>query len=310
MQGVYGPRKFVSQYLVHQALLGHPVKPVKRGRGDDHREMGFPSGTRAGMAGMVMRVINDLERDRVERVAQFTFYGFRHGHSAYLTPHCFNCWIDHNSPMDEYNAYGTEARWQQEPESRTCDWPDCEHEGEHKAPRNRENLRDYLWFCLDHVREYNKSWNYLDGIDSEELRAMQWSSATWNRPTWPLNDRVKHNAGRDATTQAEHIRDAADQFRDSQDPGTLSAEDLAEFASRARLTPEDRLALDVLGLKATATLRDVKKRYKQLVKRFHPDANGGAPDSAETRKESEDQLRMIIAAYSHLVKSPHLTNST
>ena len=87
-------------------------------------------------------------------------------------------------------------------------------------------------------------------------------------------------------------------------------EDYFETSSSRRLLPEDRDALKVLGLKSTATLQDVKKRFKQLVKRFHPDANGGAINTAQNDDPAQDQLREVIAAYSHLVKSSNLTNST
>ena len=218
--------------------------------------------------------------------------------------------------MDDDKSYSGQYRWAQEPAAdRLCDWPDCDGHGQHRAPKSRDNLRDYYWFCLDHVRDYNKSWNYFDGMEDDEFTAMTWSTAKWDRPTWPLGsgkggNTAAPNGGMNAAWQASHIREAARQFRGNPMPGDVDMDDYFETSSSRRLLPEDRDALKVLGLKSTATLQDVKKRFKQLVKRFHPDANGGAINTAQNDDPAQDQLREVIAAYSHLVKSSNLTNST
>ncbi len=197
-------------------------------------------------------------------------------------------------------------------QDRACDWPECDGTGAHRAPRDRDNLRIYFWFCLDHVRDYNKSWNYFDGMETDEYRAMTWSTAKWDRPTWPIGDGTPgtQRPGMNARTQTAHIRGAAKAFRAVPDPTEMTLEDYVEIAAKRRLPPEDRKALEVLGLNATATLQDIKKRYKQLVKRFHPDANGGANDPGNQSVRAQEQLRKIIDAHSYLVKSTHLTNST
>jgi DnaJ-class molecular chaperone len=52
-------------------------------------------------------------------------------------------------------------------------------------------------------------------------------------------------------------------------------------------------ALMTLELDGSATQAKIKARYKDLVKRHHPDANGGD-------RSSEDRLREIIQAYNYL----------
>jgi hypothetical protein len=220
--------------------------------------------------------------------------------------------------MEDYNP----NRWQNhrpdEPEpDRDCDWPECDGPGAHRAPRDRDNLRDYFWFCLDHVRDYNKSWNYFDGMETDEYKAMTWSIAKWDRPTWPIGNGApgqqrpgQPQPGMNASDQASHIRAAAASFRAIPDPTEMSLEDYVETTAWRRLPPEDRHALEVMGLNATATLQDIKKRYKQLVKRFHPDANGSTDDPGNQSPRAQEQLRKVIAAYSHLVKSSHMTNTT
>ena len=210
--------------------------------------------------------------------------------------------------MDDYSA---NSRFNEPEEDRVCDWPDCDGHGEHRAPKTRDNLRDYFWFCLEHVRDYNKSWNYFDGMQDDEYTAMTWSTAKWDRPTWPMGSvKSEEHGPLNAATQAAHIRGASRQFRSDPTPGNVDMSDYIDAAQSRQLRPDDRKALKVLGLKSTATLQDVKKRFKQLVKRFHPDANGGAINTAQNDDPAQDQLREVIAAYSHLVKSSNLTNST
>jgi hypothetical protein len=217
--------------------------------------------------------------------------------------------------MDDYNDNRWANRRVDEPlGDRACDWPECEGHGEHRAPKDRDNLRDYLWFCLDHVRDYNKSWNYFKGMDTNEYTAMAWSTAKWDRPTWPIGTgngaASAGNGTMNAANQANHIREAANVFRSAPSPDVDSLEDYIEVSARRRLGPEERDALKVLDLKSTATLQDVKKRFKQLVKRFHPDANGGSNSQTKESEKAQEQLRLVIAAYAHLVKSTHWTNST
>ena len=75
------------------------------------------------------------------------------------------------------------------PLKRMCDHPDCLQQGEFRAPKSRSKLNDFYWFCLDHVREYNKTWNYYAGMSPEEVERETRSDAGWGRPTWPLGKR-------------------------------------------------------------------------------------------------------------------------
>ena len=68
---------------------------------------------------------------------------------------------------------------------RLLDWPDCQMKAEHRAPRSREQLREYRWFCLEHIRQYNSHWNYFEGMSDDEVEASLRHDTVWNRPTWP-----------------------------------------------------------------------------------------------------------------------------
>ncbi|MFN3232297.1 MAG: J domain-containing protein [Alphaproteobacteria bacterium] len=193
----------------------------------------------------------------------------------------------------------------QHSDDRACDWPGCPGEGAHRAPKDRDHLNDYYWFCIEHVREYNKSWNYFAGMEDMEYETLVRSAATWDRPTWPLGGRVGGPDGPENAWAFFAARDAAAGFADDPDVGIHRMEKPPTDPSEARLGREDRNALATLGLNETASLQDIKKRYKQLVKRYHPDANAAAerPDQA-----AEERLRAVIQAYSHLVASGLFVN--
>jgi len=162
---------------------------------------------------------------------------------------------------------------------RQCDHPGCDHEGAFKAPRGRDRLDEYYWFCLDHVRAYNASWDYYAGMSVDEIESEVRRDTTWQRPTWPLGAKTSNRRF------SFGIRD----------PFGFFEEDVEEGVTKAPPTPEDA-AMKILGLAFPLTLVSLKARYKQLVKRHHPDANGGD-------KAAEEKFKEINQAYTTLLHS-------
>lgn len=159
-----------------------------------------------------------------------------------------------------------------------CDHPGCGADADYKAPRARDRLNDYYWFCLDHVREYNAAWNYYAGMSPEEIEADLRKDITWQRPTWPLG-----------------MKGASRRFAFGiDDPFEIMAGDESEEAARRTRppTPEEE-AMKVLGLDGPLTHVALKARYKELVKRHHPDANNGD-------KQAEERFKRINQAYTTL----------
>jgi curved DNA-binding protein CbpA len=177
-----------------------------------------------------------------------------------------------------------------------CEWPDCKNKGPHRAPKGRENAREYWHFCIDHVREYNQSYNFFSGMNAEAVARYQKDALTGHRPTWKMGANGSGKGGKGA---ADADLDAAS------DPFSM----FSELNGRGRWRPgpggtepkpetrkifnAERKALQVMGLGAEATLEDVKAKYKALVKQHHPDANGGD-------RSTEDRLIEIIKAYNYL----------
>ncbi|MDO8608441.1 MAG: J domain-containing protein [Phaeospirillum sp.] len=166
-----------------------------------------------------------------------------------------------------------------QPSLRQCDHPGCRHDAEFRAPRARDRLNEYYWFCLPHVREYNSAWNYYAGMGPEEIEAETRKDATWQRPTWPLG--MQGNKRHFTFT----VHDPFD-FMDKE------AEEQQRRKAHAPATPEEE-AMKVLELHGPLTLAILKTRYKELVKRHHPDTNNGD-------KGAEERFKCINQAYNTL----------
>ncbi len=170
-----------------------------------------------------------------------------------------------------------------------CDWPGCDEAAEHPAPKGRDREGEYFLFCREHVRRYNKSYNYFSGMADEELREWLERNVTGHRPTWKMNPRAHANGGA--------WRQTAGLGAGWRDPHGVFGSVRREGARpRRKLPPAVVAALEALGLPEDAEAALIKARYKKLVKELHPDANGG--DRAR-----EARLREVIAAYHNLRKA-------
>lgn len=179
------------------------------------------------------------------------------------------------------------------PEKRKCEWQDCTQPAEHKAPKGRDRLEEYRWFCLDHVRQFNRNWNFFEGLDDDEVQEFQRSSALGGRPTWKMGTQ-----GVSGKANARRARAGMEDYNDAL--GILGGERSAKTNAKApverTLTRRQTRAFEVFALASNSTKEDVRRQYKLLVKRFHPDAHGGD-------KGMEDRLREVIDAYQVLRSS-------
>lgn len=191
-----------------------------------------------------------------------------------------------------------------EPAARICDHPGCEEAGEHRAPRDRDRLNEYYWFCLQHVREYNRAWNYFAGLSEEEIEAIRQRDTTWNRPSWPfgsMGQKASPEAFRDDfgffdEEKAEAARERMKWERARRrKAGREQRANGNGGGGNGRLsgeTPEEQ-ALAELDLTPPVSFQAIKVRYKELVKALHPDVNGGD-------RSQEDRLKTVNQAYATL----------
>lgn len=176
------------------------------------------------------------------------------------------------------------------PNDGICQWNGCDKPGSHKAPLGRDREGQYLMFCINHVREYNKSYNYFSGLDDDAIAKFQKDSLTGNRPTWAMGTNRKGEAPPkgDAVDGTERIASTARMRAKMAQAGSKN------FNPRQRkLKALEKKAIEALDLPQSANEDQIKTRYKELVKMLHPDANGGD-------RSSEDKLREIIHSYKYL----------
>lgn len=170
-----------------------------------------------------------------------------------------------------------------------CQWDGCTKKGPHRAPVGRMREGEYFHFCLEHVRLYNKSFNYFSGVPDSEVARFQKEALTGHRPTWRMGG---NGAGKAAAEFADVRSGSATYYRRVRDPfGFFSERKEEPQQPRVRkLRTLETRALDTLGLDANATAEDIRTRYKLLVKQHHPDANGGD-------RASEARFSAVLEAY-------------
>ncbi len=181
------------------------------------------------------------------------------------------------------------------PEVEGCQWKGCKSPGEHRAPKGRGLDGHFYLFCGEHIRQYNATYNYFDGMDDTEVEAFRKESLTGHRPTW--------KAGANAWSHGTHQGSSDPEIKRFSEARQARATNFASWrASRQeeqeekagrKLKPMEVKSLEAMGLTATANREDIKTRFKELVKRHHPDSNGGD-------RAAEDKLREIIQAYNYL----------
>ena len=170
---------------------------------------------------------------------------------------------------------------------RKCDKDDCNKKGEFKAPKSRLLLNEYYFFCIEHIKEYNKSWDFYKGLNVNQIENSMRDDVIWNRPSWPLKGNPYKIIEQINTYFSENLEEFADDKNNTQ-----------YFRNKLldeQLTMEENKALSNLNLKLPLSLEKIKKNYKKLVKIFHPDVNGN-------NKIAEDKFKEINKSYKILLE--------
>jgi hypothetical protein len=165
---------------------------------------------------------------------------------------------------------------------RMCDHPSCGQAGDYRAPRSRDQLNKYYFFCLDHVRDYNKAWDYFAGLSPKEVESYTRDATVWERPSWPLGQ---------WGVNERQLRDKA--LRDifsSAAPGE-------EKAKSQPMPVAERDALAVLELAPPVTFAAIKVQYRVLVKKHHPDLHNGDKDVEEKFKNINQAFSILRKLY-------------
>ena len=161
-----------------------------------------------------------------------------------------------------------------------CEWENCKESGNFKAPTERDNSKSYKWLCKEHIKLFNKNWNYFEGMSQKEIEVFLKSDLTWHRPTQKFgsSDNFFNILWNNA------LNDKFNFFKQEKKMHNLNEK---------KLTERDIDAFKIMGLELNTSWPIIQKKFKTLVKKFHPDKNSG-------NKQFEDKLKKITLAYSHL----------
>ena len=166
-----------------------------------------------------------------------------------------------------------------------CDKVGCNEEGKFKAPKSRILLNEYYFFCLEHIKEYNKSWDFYKGLSVNQIESSMREDIIWNRPSWPLKGNPYKVIEQINNFFSEDIEHLNYENKDSYFKNKLIDENLTE---------EEDKALSILSLKLPLTLEKIKKNYKKLVKIFHPDVNGNNKDKENKFKDINNSYKILL----------------
>ncbi len=187
-----------------------------------------------------------------------------------------------------------------ETNERRCQAPGCCEAGEFRAPGHRPSGFDgpgeWRWFCLEHVREFNAGYDWFEGMSADEILAAQSPISGWRTE----NKAFSARAAIDGVPRWADFDDPLDAIAARASGIRSRAERVARMAQAyngtIRFSKDEAEALETLGLGSNTDKRDLRRRYSELVRRYHPDRNGGD-------RSHEARLNRVVEAYQLLRKS-------
>jgi len=161
-----------------------------------------------------------------------------------------------------------------------CDWNNCSEEGRYKAPKERDNSKNFRLLCLEHVKEFNKNWNYFSGMNDQQIMEFLRSDMIWHKPTQSFSS--SDNFFKVLWNNA--LKDEMDKIKFNDEFNNMN---------KFKFNHNDVKAFGILGVSVGLKWEKIQEKFKKLVKKFHPDMNAG-------NKKFEDKLKIITLAYTQL----------
>ena len=155
--------------------------------------------------------------------------------------------------------------WESNNKAKLCEYGDCKEIGKYKAPKSRIKINEYYLFCLKHVKSYNKSWDFYKGLSIDQIELSMRKDAVWDRPSWPFKGNPNNVMGQ----LNELLKNDYNLFENER----YTADFLKNKIDDEKLNTLEYKSLKILGLSLPVSVHDIKKKYKKLVKIFHPDVN-------------------------------------
>ena len=161
-----------------------------------------------------------------------------------------------------------------------CEANNCKKVGICKAPLEKDNSKNFKWLCEEHIKLFNKNWNYFEGMSQSEIENFIKSDLTWHRPTQQFGSI-------DNFFNILWNNILSDKFK------FFKEEESIHINNNKKLCEKDKDAFRIMELEFSTDWTNIQKKFKTLVKKFHPDKHSG-------NKQYEDKLKKITLAYSHL----------
>ena len=171
----------------------------------------------------------------------------------------------------------------------TCDQINCSEQGKFKAPKSRLKLNEYYFFCLKHVKEYNKSWDFYKGMTVSQIELSMRKDTVWDRPSWPL----KGNPDTIIEQLDDLLKNEDNFFKKDRDFNDFIKNKLVDES----LSNIEFKSLKILGLSMPISVDEIKKKYKKLVKIFHPDVNDNNKDAEKKFKEINEAYKLLLKKF-------------
>ena len=163
-----------------------------------------------------------------------------------------------------------------------CEWENCKELGKYKAPIERDNSKNYKWLCEDHIKQFNKNWNYFEGMSQKEIEIFLKSDITWHRPTQEFgsSDNFFNILWNNALNDGIGNLNSNNEYR-------------KKYRKEINFSEKDKEAFKIIELGVGSKWEKIHSQFKKLVKKYHPDMNAG-------NKKFEEKLKIITLAYTQL----------
>ena len=189
----------------------------------------------------------------------------------------------------KYEIVKNNLSWESKRSACLCDHNSCTELGKYKAPKSRLQLNEYYLFCLKHVTAYNKSWDFYKGLNVDQIELSIRKDAIWDRPSWPL----KGNPNNIINQLKEFFNNDYSLFEKEKDFQNF----LKNKTIEEELNIEEHKSLKILELSLPISLEKIKKKYKKLVKIFHPDVNDNNKKAENHFKENNEAYKILLKKF-------------
>jgi len=176
--------------------------------------------------------------------------------------------------------------------TRKCDQEGCEEKAVVRAAKSPRETAVKIWLCAEHARAHNAKWNFFDGLSESEAEAARLANIYGDRPTWAMGKNERARTAAKARGPAD-LRDSFGLFAEAVKSSPSAQNSLRDGRPVSKL---QKKAFETLDLTVSAPASDIRKQYAEMLRRFHPDANGGD-------RGAEAQLQEVVKAHQILKKA-------